>query len=264
MVKDAFYFSHDSNAARDPKIIQMRSVYKSEGYGWYWMLVEQMREQDNYKLPLSGKYAINAYALQMDADALRLQGFINDCVSEFRLFMRDDNFLWSESLLRRMVIKEEKSEKARKAANKRWNKRIQNDADAFKKDATALQPECEGNAIKERKKKVRKINTTPTPSKGNELFDTFWKEYPKRVNKGAAEKAFNKIKPSKELVDTMIKSIQQHKMSEGWLKDGGQFIPYPGTWLNAKGWEDELTTGIQVPRSPTLADYKKEENLDNQ
>ena len=25
-----------------------------------------------------------------------------------------------------------------------------------------------------------------------------------------------------------------------WIKDGGQFVPYPATWLNAKGWEDEI------------------------
>jgi len=122
MPKDAYYFSHDSNASRDPKIMQMRSVYKAEGYGWYWMLVEQMREQENHKLPLSGKYAVNAYALQMDANAERLQCFINDCVNEFHLFEQDADFLWSNSLLRRMQLMDEKSEKARQSARERWDK----------------------------------------------------------------------------------------------------------------------------------------------
>jgi hypothetical protein len=29
--------------------------------------------------------------------------------------------------------------------------------------------------------------------------------------------------------------------SEDWTKEGGQYIPYPATWLNAKGWEDEYS-----------------------
>jgi len=30
------------------------------------------------------------------------------------------------------------------------------------------------------------------------------------------------------------------KKSPEWTKDNGKYIPYPATWLNAKGWEDEL------------------------
>jgi hypothetical protein len=120
MPKNSYYFSHDSNASHDPRILQMRSVYKAEGYGWYWMLIEQMREQENYKLPIKGKYAITAFASQMDADALRFKEFINDCVEEFKLFNRDEDYLWSNSLLNRMKIMEEKSEKAKQSALKRW------------------------------------------------------------------------------------------------------------------------------------------------
>lgn len=70
-------------------------------------------------------------------------------------------------------------------------------------------------------------------------FQRFWSTYPKKKNKGTARKAWKKIKPSDELVDTMVAKIEQAKKSADWKKDGGQFIPYPATWLNAEGWEDE-------------------------
>jgi hypothetical protein len=38
----------------------------------------------------------------------------------------------------------------------------------------------------------------------------------------------------------MLESLDRAKRSADWVKDAGQFIPYPATWLNAKGWEDEI------------------------
>jgi len=71
-------------------------------------------------------------------------------------------------------------------------------------------------------------------------FDIFWKAYPKKKSKGDAEKAFAKVNPNEQLLATMLATIERAKKSEGWLKDNGQFIPYPATWLNHKCWEDEF------------------------
>ena len=73
----------------------------------------------------------------------------------------------------------------------------------------------------------------------NARFDVFWKEYPKKKSKGQAKKTWKKIKPGKQLLETMLSTIKQAKTSEEWTKENGQFIPYPATWLNAEGWNDE-------------------------
>ena len=78
----------------------------------------------------------------------------------------------------------------------------------------------------------------PTPQGG---FEEFWKAYPKKQGKAGAEKAFIKLSPPDELLDTMLKAIASQAKSEQWLKDSGQYIPYPATWLNGKRWEDEIT-----------------------
>ena len=71
------------------------------------------------------------------------------------------------------------------------------------------------------------------------LFDRFWEAYPRKLSKGQAEKAWLSIKPDEQLLATMIEAIERTKEHEDWQREGGKFIPYPATWLNAKRWLDE-------------------------
>ena len=70
-------------------------------------------------------------------------------------------------------------------------------------------------------------------------FDSFWKIYPKKKAKEAAKKAWVKIKPSDELVKTIIADVEAKSRSQDWKKEKGKYIPYPATYLNGKRWEDE-------------------------
>lgn len=71
-------------------------------------------------------------------------------------------------------------------------------------------------------------------------FADFWEQYPKKVAKPAAEKAWRKVKPSKQLLADLIAGLERQKASADWQKDGGRFIPHPATWLNGRRWDDEL------------------------
>ena len=73
-------------------------------------------------------------------------------------------------------------------------------------------------------------------------FNAFWNAYPKKKDKAKAQKWFEKNKPSAELVELMIKKIEQFKETDDWKKEDGRYIPYPTTWLNGKRWEDEIET----------------------
>jgi len=83
------------------------------------------------------------------------------------------------------------------------------------------------------------VTKITTPS-ANDLFEKFYAVYPRKKSKGQAEKAFKQLNPNEQLVNVMIKAVQQAKTSVEWTKDGGQFIPYPSTWIRALGWKDEL------------------------
>ena len=52
-MKDAYYFSHDSNARNDQRIMKLRMKYGPEGYGIYFMIIEILRDIENYTLHLS-------------------------------------------------------------------------------------------------------------------------------------------------------------------------------------------------------------------
>lgn len=91
--------------------------------------------------------------------------------------------------------------------------------------------------IKEEKQVKEK---SKTENKQQEYFSIFWASYPKKVGKGAAEKSWKKIKPTKDLLEKMLNAIEIAKQSMQWNKDNGQYIPNPATWLNQKRWEDEI------------------------
>lgn len=69
-------------------------------------------------------------------------------------------------------------------------------------------------------------------------FEIFWKAYPKKKNKGDAEKAWKAIRPDAGLTKRMLEAVEVAKAGDDWRKERGQFIPYPASWLRAKGWED--------------------------
>ena len=72
-------------------------------------------------------------------------------------------------------------------------------------------------------------------------FESFWNEYPKKVSKQEAIKAFNKLEPDTTLLDTILEALRTQKRSSDWTRDNGQYIPHPATWLNQRRWEDEGT-----------------------
>ena len=76
-------------------------------------------------------------------------------------------------------------------------------------------------------------------------FDTFWRAYPRKVNKQGAAKAFEKVDVS---VDILVRSVENHKRSAQWLKNNGEYIPHPTTWLNQRRWEEELAPDNSVPK----------------
>ena len=84
----------------------------------------------------------------------------------------------------------------------------------------------------------------------NELFDRFWSVYPRKVGKENARKAFAKVNPDETLLNTMIEAVAKQSKCDQWIRDGGQYIPHPATWINGHRWEDEVsvrTTGRILP-----------------
>ena len=81
-------------------------------------------------------------------------------------------------------------------------------------------------------------------SKGNSMFEDFWKVWPSNPRKGAKSKC--KQVWIKSYCDTqadqIIKHVQWLKTTEQWLKSNGAFIPAPLVYLNQQRWD-----GAEIP-----------------
>lgn len=108
------------------------------------------------------------------------------------------------------------------------------------------QEDDNSNTKKEADTKVPTSKKDNTASKKEQeekylqMFDEFWKLYPKKKDKANARKKWLKLKPDDELFETIISALKKQIQSEQWQKDNGQYIPYPTTWINGERWEDEI------------------------
>ena len=84
------------------------------------------------------------------------------------------------------------------------------------------------------------------------MFDAFWQAYPKKVGKADALKAFAKLKPDNELMQTILAAIAQWSKTDQWSKDNRQYVPMPATYIRGRRWEDELPKDNKPKENPII------------
>ena len=132
----------------------------------------------------------------------------------------------------------ERCEKSRQNALSGWDKRHADACDRMQTHATAAKD-------KEKEKEKEKEKDTDT------LFAQFWAVYPKKRDKAKAAKAFANLQPDETLLAEILTALDWQTKTPEWSKDGGQFVPYPATYLNGRRWEDESPQNDAPARSDT-------------
>lgn len=103
---------------------------------------------------------------------------------------------------------------------------------------------------------IRNIDTPPSlnppiNNRHSALFDAFWRAYPRKVGKGAAQKAWaaavRKANP-----ETIVEGVERYP----WPEDPS-FVPHASTWLNGQRWEDELPN--MKPKKLSQAEIDEQE-----
>jgi hypothetical protein len=118
--KTTNYFSHDSNARNDEKLVRLRMRHGAAGYGVYFMLLERLREENNYTSVRD--YNMIAYDLRVDAS------LVKSVVEDFGLFAfaHDGKCFYSESFSRRMemmdTLRRRRSHAGKLGMASRWEK----------------------------------------------------------------------------------------------------------------------------------------------
>ncbi|KJS33056.1 MAG: hypothetical protein VR64_03870 [Desulfatitalea sp. BRH_c12] len=77
-------------------------------------------------------------------------------------------------------------------------------------------------------------------------FETWWKQYPRKIAKDDAFKAWQKIgKTNTTTVQQLIQAIQKQVEGKHFRgRDGQDYVPNPATWLNQGRWKDEIKEHI--------------------
>lgn len=96
----------------------------------------------------------------------------------------------------------------------------------------------------------KKENNPPKAPQGAESapawkpdrFAGLWDYYPRHTSKQAAVKAWDKLRPSDELIAKIGKALRRQKAWDEWQRGVG--IPYLSTYLNQRRWEDDLSDPV--------------------
>lgn len=120
MSKDSYWFSHDSNAGRDIKLLKIQHIHSHWGKGVFWDVIEVLREQKDYKYPIDDSSLQILCGAIYCQDFTRFKNWFTDCV-KVELFEIKDDLFFSNSLIRRM----KKWEKQKKNGSKPKRSRIE-------------------------------------------------------------------------------------------------------------------------------------------
>ena len=189
------YFSHDSNARNSDKLLKVRMDLGAEGYAIYFMILERLREEDDYIS--KNDYMMIAYDLRVDEE--KVKKVIND----YDLFIVDDDVFYSKSFMERMNIKDLKRLKAQESISKRWDKeKNKRNDDEYERNTNVIRTydKRNTNLYKEKKSKEKKskdnIYTASADAHAELKSETqgrIWAAYPVKKGKIHAMKSIEKL-----------------------------------------------------------------------
>lgn len=217
------WFKHDATAHIDSKLKRVRAKYGMEGYGLYWYCLELIAKNvETHNL---------SFILEEDSELISLEtGIHHERVEEMMRYMVDLQLFEQSggfiSCLKMATRTDEYTAKLLKKTGSTPDK-----LPTISGECPDKLPTVSGQspAYKKEEKEEK-----------DEAFGEFWSAYPRKKNKGQAEKAWKKI--PLDLVPAIISDVQ----TRDWPSDP-QYIPYPSTYLNAKGWEDEESSDPNKP-----------------
>jgi uncharacterized protein YdaU (DUF1376 family) len=105
----------------------------------------------------------------------------------------------------------------------------------YNSSTIVVQPVYDSVSVSDSSSAFKKV----TKKDSDSSFVSFWSIYPKKASKGAAEKAWKKIKNPVETLELIKTALAWQIHTEQWTKEKMKYIPHPATYLNQQNWLDE-------------------------
>ena len=284
MGRDVYYFSHDVNASNDPKIIVMKELCGVIAYAWWWILIEQLAVQEDYKLPMDkitftglgiafGMKQNEANASSNEANASKTkqaEAFINLLINECELLETDGEYFWSPSLVRRNLLRKNKQVEISRKRSEAGRLGGLKSAEQRSKTKQMLQAN-EANEANQAKGKERKGNNIERDTRAREdenPLSMFEDEEVK--NKPIYElymKSIGVVSPAiKERLDDLVESYGKERVIVAintTADNGGNSIKYVET-VTAGNLKKEVNKdfGTTKRNSSNRGSSRKDEQVD--
>ena len=257
--KDAYYFPHYCNARHDRKVRRITKELGVEGYGIFFMLLEVLREQTDYKFPLQD---IDLLADEFGTSEQK----VRTVISNYDLFSTDEEQRFFSSNLILYLQPYLSSKENRRVAGIKGNLikyghcKRDDLIDKTHAEIKAMGAECFDSSLSDRpaiaqpsQVKESKVNKVKESKLIIDAFNLFWNVYPNKQGKKKAMESYTKAYKTQSLPDDLLDIIKKWVQTDNWKNEGGKYIPLPATWLNGERWDDELPkqkdAGVYVPRS---------------
>jgi hypothetical protein len=203
---------------------------------WIWCLLKANHKD---KIVLLGRQRISIKSGEFVFGSLKAKNELKMAISTIWYYL---NFFKTES---QVEIKATNKYSIITILNWKSYQGIENKLESKKKAKLKTNRKQIGNKVETNKNDIKNDKNVKNNNTDGD-FDKFYSAYPRKVAKPAAIRAFKKIKPNHELLNAILKDIEMRKKSREWLKSGGQFIPYPATYLNQRRWEDKEDKKINL------------------
>lgn len=284
MGRDVYYFSHDVNASNDPKIIVMKELCGIISYAWWWILIEQLAVQEDYKLPMDkitfaglaiafGIKQNEANASSNEAKASKskqAEAFINLLINECELLETDGEYFWSPSLIRRNLLRKNKQIEISRKRSEAGRLGGLKSAEQRSKTKQMLQAN-EANQANQAKGKERKGNNIERDTRAREnenplsMFDD--DEVKNKPIYDLYMKSIGDVSPViKERLDDLIESYGKERVIVAintTADNGGNSIKYVET-VTAGNLKKEVNKdfGTTKRNSSNRGSSRKDEQVD--
>lgn len=233
MDKDAFYFPHFSNARHDRKIKRVIKELGVEGYGIFFMLLEVLREQLDFKYPLKD--------IDLLADEFKTsEEKVRVVILKYELFDKDDEEMFfspkfDEYMKPYLKMKEQRREAGLKSAEKRRIQRSLNES------CNIVDNVFERTFNEKQQSKVKESKVKESKKEHSAFFESVWILYPEKKGKGSISHT-QKLKLEELGFEVIKKCIERYMRS----KPSWQAYQNGSTFFNG-GYIDYLDANYIEP-----------------
>ena len=236
---------------RDKRIKKLRRIAGGDTYTIIYLKMQLLSIKTNGVLIYEGveENFAEELALELDEDTDNVKVVLSFLQANGMIDETDPNHFLMTETIKCIGSESASAERVRKHREKKTQKMLQcntqeTNSNTEKEKEKEKEKELEEDIEKE-KRALLPIGNDTERNKAEVIsyeeiaFNEFWSAYPKKVNKKGCYKSFCKIKNLKQEMPLIMSALERFKTSKGWLKDNGQFIPHPTTFINQERWKDE-------------------------